>query len=105
MRIGIYHGYELTGSGSNEYTRYLSRALAMAGHEVHLLCREPRPETIPHVAEACDWSSDGVPSELFRRKTEVGGRVTLHRLPHASVRPVFLTDKQREGDVRAFTRT
>ena len=33
MRIGVYHGYELTGSGSNEYTRYLARALAREGHD------------------------------------------------------------------------
>ena len=34
MRIGLYHGYELTGSGSNEYTRYLAAALARDGHAV-----------------------------------------------------------------------
>ena len=27
MRIGLYHGYELMGSGSNEYTRYLAASL------------------------------------------------------------------------------
>ena len=40
MRIGLYHGYELTGSGSNEYTRYLARSLLGAGHEVHTICRD-----------------------------------------------------------------
>ena len=33
LKISLYHGYELTGSGSNEYTRYLSRTLAQLGHE------------------------------------------------------------------------
>ena len=28
LKIALYHGYELTGTGSNEYTRYLSRTLA-----------------------------------------------------------------------------
>jgi len=43
LKIGIFHGYELTGSGSNEYTHYLARALAAAGHEIHIICREPVP--------------------------------------------------------------
>ena len=59
MRIGIYHGYELTGSGSNEYTRYLSRALAEAGHEVHIICREPHPESIAHITRALAWTFSG----------------------------------------------
>ena len=50
MRLAIFHGFELTGSGSNEYTRYLSRALARHGHDVQVLCREPHPADIPHVA-------------------------------------------------------
>lgn len=100
MRIGLFHGYELTGSGSNEYVRYLSRALARRGHEVHVLCREPDPAAIPHVARAFAWDADGTARELFVRKAE--GACTVHRLPHAGVRPVYLTDKQREGDVKAF---
>ena len=47
MRVAIFHGFELTGSGSNEYTRYLSRVLARQGHDVHVLCREPDPAAIP----------------------------------------------------------
>ena len=56
MRIALFHGYELTGSGSNEYTRYLSRALAEMGHEVHVLCRESSPDAIEHVSKAMDWA-------------------------------------------------
>ncbi len=78
MRIGLYHGYELTGSGSNEYTRYLAGALAARGHDVHVLCREPDPGMCP---EGC----------------------TLHTLPTGAVYPVYLTDKQRTGNVKAFS--
>jgi glycosyltransferase involved in cell wall biosynthesis len=101
MRIGLFHGYELTGSGSNEYTRYLARALADQGHEVHVICREPHPQAAG-VDAAIAWDADGNPTALFG---EPGGdgSVTLHRLPHAAVRPVYVTDKQREGNVKAFT--
>ena len=36
------------------------------------------------------------------RDTASGGSVTVHVLPHGPIRPVFVTDKQRAGDVRAF---
>lgn len=101
MRIALFHGYELSGSGSNEYTRYLARALAGAGHEVHVLCREPKPETIEGVRAALSWTAAGAGTTLFRRDV-VGPGYTLHRLPESDVRPVYVTDKQRSGNVKAF---
>ena len=44
MRILIFHGYLLRGTGSNIYNASLCRALARLGHEVHLLCQERRTE-------------------------------------------------------------
>ena len=44
MRILLWHGYLLGGTGSNVYTRALARALTRAGHEVVVLCQEPHPE-------------------------------------------------------------
>jgi glycosyltransferase involved in cell wall biosynthesis len=44
MRILIWHGYLLEGSGSNVYTRELARAWSRTGHEVVVLCQEPHPE-------------------------------------------------------------
>jgi len=101
MRIGLFHGYELSGSGSNEYTRYLARALARAGHEVHVLCREPRPEDIGGAREADRWAADGSSKVLFERE-ETDGGFAIHCLPEADVRPVYVTDKQRQGNVKAF---
>ena len=40
MRILIFHGYLLRGTGSNIYNASLVRALARMGHEVDLLCQE-----------------------------------------------------------------
>jgi glycosyltransferase involved in cell wall biosynthesis len=40
MRILLFHGYMLRGTGSNIYTANLARALAGMGHEVHLLCQD-----------------------------------------------------------------
>jgi glycosyltransferase involved in cell wall biosynthesis len=86
MRIGLYHGYELIGSGSNEFNRYLAKSLIELGHEVHLICKEDNPA---HVFG-------------FENKTHED-LCFLHKLPEeASVKPVYLTDKQRGNNVKAF---
>jgi glycosyltransferase involved in cell wall biosynthesis len=48
MRLLVFHGYMLRGTGSNIYNVNLVRALARQWHEVHLLCqdREVRPEGV-----------------------------------------------------------
>jgi glycosyltransferase involved in cell wall biosynthesis len=44
VRILIWHGYLLGGTGSNVYTRSLARAWRRLGNEVTILCQEPHPE-------------------------------------------------------------
>ena len=44
MRIVLWHGYLLGGTGSNVYTRQLAREWSRAGHDVTVLCQEPHPE-------------------------------------------------------------
>jgi len=43
VRIIIWHGYLLGGTGSNVYTRALARSWSNAGHDVVVLCQEPEP--------------------------------------------------------------
>ena len=44
MKIVLWHGYLLGGTGSNVYTRALAREWSVAGHEVVVLSQEPHPE-------------------------------------------------------------
>jgi glycosyltransferase involved in cell wall biosynthesis len=44
MRILLWHGYLLGGTGSNVYTRAVAREWSRAGHEVVVLSQEPHPE-------------------------------------------------------------
>src|SRR5437588_977186 len=44
MRILLWHGYLLAGTGSNVYTRALAREWSRAGHEVVVFSQEPHPE-------------------------------------------------------------
>jgi glycosyltransferase involved in cell wall biosynthesis len=44
VRILLWHGYLLGGTGSNVYTRALAREWSRAGHDVTVLSQEPHPE-------------------------------------------------------------
>src|SRR6476619_2849228 len=44
MRILLWHGYLLGGTGSNVYTRALAREWTRAGHDVTVFAQEPHPE-------------------------------------------------------------
>jgi len=44
VKIVLWHGYLLGGTGSNVYTRALAREWSRAGHEVVVLSQEPHPE-------------------------------------------------------------
>ena len=44
MKILLWHGYLLGGTGSNVYTRALAREWTRAGHEVTVFSQEPEPE-------------------------------------------------------------
>ncbi len=43
MRILLWHGYLLGGTGSNVYTRALAREWSLAGHDVTVVCQERHP--------------------------------------------------------------
>ena len=44
MRILLWHGYLLGGTGSNVYTRALAREWSRAGHDVVVFCQEPHAD-------------------------------------------------------------
>jgi glycosyltransferase involved in cell wall biosynthesis len=44
MKILLWHGYLLGGTGSNVYTRQVAREWSRLGHDVTVLSQEPHPE-------------------------------------------------------------
>jgi glycosyltransferase involved in cell wall biosynthesis len=44
VRVSLWHGYLLGGTGSNVYTRALAREWSRAGHEVTVVCQERAAE-------------------------------------------------------------
>jgi glycosyltransferase involved in cell wall biosynthesis len=55
LRILIFHGYLLSGTGSNVYNARLAEALVGLGHEVHLFSQDRHPERHAFVGAAGDW--------------------------------------------------
>ena len=77
MRILLWHGYLLAGTGSNIYTQALAREWARVGHDVVVVCQEPHPE-----------------------RFDLGGaRVIRPDLPGA-ILPVFVLDRYEGLDAR-----
>ena len=75
MRILIFHGYMLRGTGSNIYNLNLARALAQLGHEVHLFCQD--------------------------RETRIDG-VEIHNPDIHGLLPVYVKDPYEGFEVKAF---
>jgi glycosyltransferase involved in cell wall biosynthesis len=76
MKVLIWHGYLLGGTGSNVYTRALARAWSRRGHEVVVFCQEPNPE-----------------------EYDLGG-ATVVRPPFDGPLPVFVLDRYADMEPR-----
>jgi glycosyltransferase involved in cell wall biosynthesis len=75
MRVLLFHGYMLRGTGSNIYNANLARALARLGHEVHLLCQD--------------------------RQVRIEG-VEIHNPEIGGLLPVYVKDPYEGFEVKAF---
>jgi glycosyltransferase involved in cell wall biosynthesis len=98
MRVLVFHGYLLAGTGSNVYNANLAAALVRLGHEVHLLAQERAPEALPFVDAVGDW--DG--GELALRTLREPVRCTVYRPALAGVLPLYVADRYEGIDARPF---
>jgi glycosyltransferase involved in cell wall biosynthesis len=88
VRIFIWHGYLLHGTGSNEYTRALARTLARHGHDVTVFCADD--------AGGLDLGGATV------RRPVLPGRLPVFVLDaYEGMEPVLLPDMPR-AEVDAF---
>ena len=103
MRILLWHGWLLDGSGSNVATARLAERYRAAGHDVVLLCQERHPERYRWI-DAYGTLDAGGPSELTSQAVEhADGRCVLLRPAIGSLIPVFVLDRYEGFDeVRRF---
>jgi glycosyltransferase involved in cell wall biosynthesis len=119
VRILVFHGYLLGGTGSNVYNARLARALVDLGHEVHLLCQDRHPGRHAFVHAAGDWDSGSLrlrtlPADDLTRAhdTPLGdgrrdaahadGRCTVYRPDIGVLLPVYVADQYEGMQARPF---
>jgi len=101
VKIGVFHGFNLTGSGSNEFTRYLAKTFLDQGHSVHIICREYHPEKIDYVGQFWQWKRDGgCATSIINSKYE--HTCTLHQIPYGDFYPVYISGKKSSETFREF---
>jgi glycosyltransferase involved in cell wall biosynthesis len=98
MRVLIFHGYLLGGTGSNVYTARLAAALVREGVEVHLLCQDRHAAEQPFVDAVADW--DGGRMELRTLRQPV--RCTVYRPDIGPILPVYVADQYEAIEARTF---
>ena len=98
MRILVFHGYLLRGTGSNVYNAELAAALVRLGHEVHLLCQEPEPLELDFVDAVGRWSG----GELRVEARRTPSRCTVYRPDIGRLLPVYVADRYAGFDARPF---
>ena len=110
MKILIFHGYLLRGTGSNIYNASLASALAGLGHEVHLLCQDKEAENLDWVNAVGTWPDSTGPDSIGElsveelRAPQGEGSVTVYRPPIGKLLPVYVEDPYEGFEARAFPR-
>ncbi|HEU4977931.1 MAG TPA: glycosyltransferase family 4 protein, partial [Solirubrobacteraceae bacterium] len=98
MRILVFHGYLLHGTGSNVYNARLVAALARRGHEVDLLSQERRPQELGFVDAVGTWRDGGPHVETLREPV----RVTAWRPDIGELLPVYVADRYEGVTAKPF---
>jgi len=96
MRILLWHGYLLRGSGSNVHTANLARTWAAEGHEVLLLCQERDPDALGFVDADADFARGNRSFELAE------GRCRVLRPDIETLLPVYVYDDYQGFTVKRF---
>jgi glycosyltransferase involved in cell wall biosynthesis len=100
VRVLVFHGYLLGGTGSNVYNARLAEALVRLGHEVHLLSQERHPEEHPFVGAAGDWDEGALRVRVLREPV----RCTVYRPDIGGLLPVYVQDRYEGLEARTFSR-
>ena len=95
MRVLIFHGYLLSGTGSNVYNARLAEALVGLGHEVHLLSQDRHPQEQRFVDAICQVGANAG-TVIFVDQTLRDYRALLDALA-----PVFPAQRNMHGQIKS----
>jgi glycosyltransferase involved in cell wall biosynthesis len=98
VRVLIFHGYLLAGTGSNVYNARLAEALVELGHEVHLLSQDRHPDEHRFVDAVADWDAGTLRVRPLRQPV----RCTVYRPNIGGLLPVYVADRYEGVEARTF---
>lgn len=102
MRVLLWHGWLLDGTGSNVFTAQVAEVLVADGHDVVVLCQERHAERHPWVVAAGAVTEAGV-SDLEPASAGTGsGRGVILRPDIGRLLPVFVLDEYEGFDAKRF---
>jgi glycosyltransferase involved in cell wall biosynthesis len=103
VRILIFHGYLLGGTGSNVYNARLAEALVGLGHEVHLLSQDRHPQEHAFVDAVGDWDEGRLRVRPLRPSASGrSARCTVYRPDIGGLLPVYVADRYEGIEARTF---
>jgi glycosyltransferase involved in cell wall biosynthesis len=101
VRVLVFHGYLLRGTGSNVYNANLAPALARLGHDVHLLCQERAAAELDWVHSIGRWEDGELRVEPLR-EPQGEGRISVYVPDIGGLLPVYVHDEYEGFEVKAF---
>jgi glycosyltransferase involved in cell wall biosynthesis len=103
VRVLIFHGYLLSGTGSNVYNARLAEALVALGHEVHLFSQDPHPERQPFAGAVGDWDRGELQLSVLSDAPASGpATCTVYRPNIGGLLPVYVRDRYEGIEARTF---
>ena len=102
MRVLLWHGWLLEGSGSNVYTARVTEVLRRRGHDVLVLCQELEPNRFSFVDRWGTVGPEGVGELHDAEVAAAPGRATFLRPKIGRLLPVFVLDEYEGFDAKRF---
>jgi glycosyltransferase involved in cell wall biosynthesis len=111
VRILVFHGYLLSGTGSNVYNARLAEAFLGLGHEVHLFSQDRHPERYAFVSAAGHWDDgklelstlDGLSGEpRSARNAGSSPGCTVYRPNIGGLLPLYVQDRYEGIQAKTF---
>jgi glycosyltransferase involved in cell wall biosynthesis len=102
MRVLLWHGWLLEGTGANVYAAKVAAAWRRDGHDVTLLCQQRHGERFDFVDAWGSVGSEGVSELVETNVPPARGRVDLLRPDIGELLPVFVYDEYEGFRVKTF---
>ncbi len=104
MRILIFHGYLLRGTGSNVYNANVARALARLGHDVDLFCQDREAAALGWIDAVGHWRRGELEVEQAAGPGSPGsGSITAYVPEIGGLLPVYVADRYAGFEVKTFS--